>query len=287
MTRQIKDPYTIKKRKTFKKHSDHYKKVYAPYLPAILITFFSLSILVFTTGKSGHTLSYSTDISASRLASATNAVRVENGSNVLRLNNKLVQAAQDKADDMSKNNYWSHITPSGKQPWDFIKSAGYNYQKASENLAYGFTSTEATINGWLNSPSHKKAMLDKDVVEVGFGIANSPDYQDRGAQTIVVALYAQPQKSKQVTAVNSVGDYSQRVSFAQYVSAWNNSTTNFALGALLGGLIMFLVIKNIVRVRRTYKKTRRYVLHHPAVDAAALSLILLLVVISRSSGFIQ
>lgn len=89
---------------------------------------------------------------------------------------------------MSVNDYWAHTAPDGTGPWYFFDRSGYAYIKAGENLAYGFASSQDTINGWLNSPSHKANMLG-DYRDVGFGIVNSPNYQSKGEQTIVVAHY--------------------------------------------------------------------------------------------------
>src|SRR5690606_1752560 len=79
------------------------------------------------------------------------------------------------------------------EPWVFINNAGYNYLRAGENLAYGFATSGDTISGWMNSPTHRNNMLDTAFVEVGFGFANSENFNDSGPETVVVAMYAKPQ----------------------------------------------------------------------------------------------
>lgn len=286
--RKFKGPHTVQRRKTFKKHSDHYKKIYAPYLPAILIFFLSFAIFNFTSGSNGETLNTTSDISQTRLLEETNEKRIDNNESGLKLNTLLSKAAQKKANDMANNNYWSHATPNGKQPWQFISDEGYEYSIASENLAYGFPTASETINGWMNSSTHKQAMLDQAINEIGFGIANSPDYQDRGEQTIVVAMYARPQagpNGAQVEKIASTGG--QSVSFAQNLSSIDRSTTNYIIGGIFGGLLVFMIMKNFVVLRRKYNKSKRFILHHPAYDLTAVSLIVLVVVLTRTSGFIQ
>jgi hypothetical protein len=135
---------------------------------------------------------YATDISIQSLLEGTNAQRTANSQSNLTLNAKLDQAAQNKANDMAARNYWSHNTPDGQTPWSFITAVGYSYQKAGENLAYGFASSSDTITGWMNSPEHRANILNASYQEVGFGIINIPDYQNSGPQTLVVAMYAQP-----------------------------------------------------------------------------------------------
>jgi hypothetical protein len=137
-------------------------------------------------------LSYATDTSPNGLLTCTNTERTGAGIGGVALDSQLSQAAQAKADDMAARNYWSHNTPDGKEPWVFVKNAGYNYQAVGENLAYGFGTSCATITGWMNSPSHRENMLNSVYTDVGFGLANVPNYQSSGNQTIVVAMYGKP-----------------------------------------------------------------------------------------------
>jgi uncharacterized protein YkwD len=140
-------------------------------------------------------LAYATEMSQQGLLDATNQKRSANGVGDLSLNSKLNSAAQSKANDMATRNYWSHNTPEGNPPWVFFNAAGYQYKKAGENLAYGFTTSTDTIVGWMNSPPHKANLLDTAFSEVGFGFANNANYQSNGEETIVVAMYGQPYSS--------------------------------------------------------------------------------------------
>jgi hypothetical protein len=167
-------------------------KPYWPYIPLLLIVVVGL---VFSNlwGIAAHNvLGYATDVSASGLVADTNNQRVAAGLGSLALNGTLNQAAQTKANDMASRDYWSHNTPDGATPWTFFANAGYSYKNAGENLAYGFDSSDSTIAAWMNSPDHKANIIGA-YTEVRFGIANSPNYQGTGPQTIVVAMYATPQ----------------------------------------------------------------------------------------------
>lgn len=174
------------------KHSRNYIKAYAPYLPLFVSIVASL-FLSFWQPNPGNTLAYATNTSVSGLLTSTNSQRSAHGKSSLKINAKLNGSAQAKAQDMVTKNYWSHNTPSGQEPWVFITNAGYDYTKAGENLAYGFATSTDTIAGWMNSPTHKANMLDGSFTEVGFGIANSSNFNGDGKQTIVVAHYARPQ----------------------------------------------------------------------------------------------
>jgi len=176
------------------KYTKHYVKTYWPYLPMLLVVFVGL-IFGGRPASAGHrgVLAYATSISISDLLSNTNAQRSASGAAGLLNNSKLNSAAQSKANDMIARNYWSHETPDGKQPWVFIQAAGYSYTKAGENLAYGFATSADTVTGWMNSPSHRANMLDEAFSEVGFGFANSSNFNNSGPSTVVVAMYGKPQ----------------------------------------------------------------------------------------------
>jgi len=176
------------------KHTPHYLKHYLPYLPTLLVLFIGLLFGgVNSPVNNRGVLAYATEMSQGGLLSSTNSYRSNAGKKSLSLNSKLTAAAQAKANDMVNRDYWSHNTPDGKEPWVFIQNAGYSYTKAGENLAYGFSTSSATVVGWMNSPTHKANMLDASFTEVGFGYANSSDFNNSGKETVVVAMYGKPQ----------------------------------------------------------------------------------------------
>ncbi len=130
------------------------------------------------------------------LLESTNIVRSDNSKAPLTLNAKLNASAQRKCEDMIKRNYWSHNSPDGIEPWHFINESGYQYSKSGENLAYGFPSENAVVNGWMNSELHRKNLMD-DFTEVGFGICTGDNYVNEGKQLVVVQHFGVPQQSAQ------------------------------------------------------------------------------------------
>ncbi len=116
------------------------------------------------------------------LVSLTNDTRAEYRLTPLKSNQKLEEAAKLKAQDMFKNQYFEHISPSGSTPWQFIKQSGYNYTVAGENLAIDFTDLNATHNAWLMSPAHRANILDKRFQEIGIASISG---QFQGRQTII------------------------------------------------------------------------------------------------------
>lgn len=138
----------------------------------------------------GSVLAYATGISSSELLGETNTNRSSNGLPLLTINSQLNASAQAKAQHMIDGDYWAHVAPDGTQPWYFFQQAGYQYQIAGENLAYGFFTSSGVVTAWMNSPTHRDNVLG-DYYDVGFGVANGSNYQG-GEYTIVVAHYGKP-----------------------------------------------------------------------------------------------
>ncbi|HEX5797129.1 MAG TPA: CAP domain-containing protein [Candidatus Saccharimonadales bacterium] len=281
--------YPPHRRTTFKKHSKRYLKVYTPYLPVVIGLLIGVGVLFADKlHDSKSVLSYAPSISSSSLLDQTNQRRTQQDIGKLAINQTLARAAQSKAEDMAARNYWSHQTPDGKQPWYFVKKAGYEYSRIAENLAYGFNSSKDTINGWMNSSGHRTAMLGDDFSDVGFGIANVADYQGKGEETIVVAFYGKPS----TLASNKVeADFSDKVpttiSFIQTLSGGSWPWINFLSGLLIGVIAMYLIAKHSLKLRRKIRHGEEYILRHPALDMSLLALLVLLILLSQTAGFIH
>lgn len=94
-----------------------------------------------------------------KIESLINKEREKAGLPLLAHADKLAQSACSKLDDMVAKDYWAHIAPDGTDPWYWIKSTGYEYFNAGENLAYGFNSEAEMVAGWMTSPTHKANIL--------------------------------------------------------------------------------------------------------------------------------
>jgi len=122
-------------------------------------------------------------IATSTIISLTNKDRETLGLKTLINNPTLEKAAQLKAEDMAKNGYFAHTSPEGKNPWYWFKKVGYLFSYAGENLAVKFSTAEDVERGWMNSPTHKANIVNKNYSEVGIGIAYGTY---KGEQTIFV-----------------------------------------------------------------------------------------------------
>lgn len=105
-----------------------------------------------------------------------NQHRRQNGLSDLKLNSKLSEVAQIKAEDMKNNNYFSHNSPTYGTPFDMMNKFGISYKTAGENIAKGQKTPEAVVNAWMNSEGHRANILNSNYKEMGLGFTNGTVY---------------------------------------------------------------------------------------------------------------
>ncbi len=89
----------------------------------------------------------------------------------LRWNDVLASAARLHAEDMARNNYFSHGGRDGSGPAQRIERAGYRYRSIGENIAAGQTKPEDVVAGWLKSPGHCANLMNPVFTEMGVAFA--------------------------------------------------------------------------------------------------------------------
>lgn len=271
-------------------NSRHYTKAYWPYLPVFAVLLLGI-IFNGTLNQQQHSvLGYSTGISPDALLAQTNDYRTTYHEPALELNPLLTAAAQAKANDMVKKNYWSHVTPSGEQPWGFVTAAGYQYEAAGENLAYGFATSSQVMIAWMNSSEHRANILDADYQDVGFATANSPDFRGTGPETVVVAEYAEPigminqNTGTYASAPVPLGTDVQPVSRLQLIN--QDQWAELIMAALAGAAITLFFVRHALAWRRVLVKGEQFVLNHPLLDAALMGAVVLVFIYAHTAGVI-
>ncbi len=108
------------------------------------------------------------------LLAAHNAERGRKRLLPLSLSPDLTRAAQVQAADMARRGKMAHRGGDGSSPFDRIRRAGYPFQAAGENVAYGFAGVDAVMAGWMRSPGHRRNILGQ-FTAMGAGRAIAPD----------------------------------------------------------------------------------------------------------------
>ena len=106
---------------------------------------------------------------AASVVNETNTYRIQHGCPPLILSAQLSDAAQSHSEDMALSDFFSHTSSDGSTPWERIERTGYRYSLAAENIAAGYTTPEAVVQGWMNSAYHRENILDCNLREIGVG----------------------------------------------------------------------------------------------------------------------
>jgi uncharacterized protein YkwD len=106
-----------------------------------------------------------------------NAERRGRGLRTLRLNRRLTAAARAHSRDMVRRHYFEHTAPGGRTLVNRIRQSGYLTSTkrwlVAENIGWGAASkgsARAIVRAWMNSPSHRKAILTRSFRDAGIGV---------------------------------------------------------------------------------------------------------------------
>ena len=173
------------------------------YRAGILI---GLKVLLFASSIlplfSGHTLVWSAGLvgKEAEVIQLTNSIRQEHGASILSVSNQLNFSAEAKANDMATNGYFNHADQNGNRLGYWITATGYNYLRAGENLAKGFSTSTALVQAWVNSPTHYANLINANYREIGIGIAEG--YIDGRLTVFVVQHFGEPMPKINLNPVN-------------------------------------------------------------------------------------
>lgn len=271
------------------KHTKEYLKHYYPFLPMLVGGLFLLGALFAPLQSLSQQSVKGVEVSELQqtLLASTNTTREQSNLSDLTANSKLTNAAENKAKDMVRNNYWSHTSPSGEEPWQFIKDSQYAYSLAGENLAYGFTDSDSIINAWLSSPAHRDNVLNSEYSEVGFGTATSSNYQEGGPAIVVVAMYAKPYSATSSVAGESnilgVSDRAVNLASASTGKSWT-AWIVFGLTALG---VVYLFTTQSKSLKKYLRKGEKFIVKHPVIDALILVLVSFGILLLKTTGKIM
>jgi uncharacterized protein YkwD len=117
---------------------------------------------------------------AARIVAEANRFRASHGVGSLANEARLTAAAESFAAYMARTDRYGHDADGGAPP-QRASAQGYEWCVVLENIAWvqssaGFTTSELAtrlIDGWKQSPEHRRNLLDPTVVDTGVGLAPS------------------------------------------------------------------------------------------------------------------
>lgn len=108
--------------------------------------------------------------SEKQILSITNIMRVRHHVPAVKWDEETSKVAFLHSEDMKKNNYFSHETPSGETLVDRLGEQNIKYEMAGENIAAHYVDGIAASEGWLNSKGHRDTMLNEEFTHLGVGV---------------------------------------------------------------------------------------------------------------------
>lgn len=96
---------------------------------------------------------------------ATNDIRVANGLSELATTPLLLDITAERSTELTHS--MDHMRPDGTACFTILKSAGFTYFAAAENLAAGRPDPVATVEQWMQSPNHRKNILNESHTHIG------------------------------------------------------------------------------------------------------------------------
>ncbi len=107
-----------------------------------------------------------------------NRIRKERGLFELLPTADLATAARAHSRDMVANDFFGHADRSGKKAVGRVRATGMKFRGVAENLTMNNnpdTPAEQAVQDWMNSPGHRRNILDGSFQITGVGLAVSDD----------------------------------------------------------------------------------------------------------------
>lgn len=97
-------------------------------------------------------------------------------------NSLLEKAARRHANDMAAHAHFDHIGTDGSTSAKRITDAGYDWIAVGENIAFGYTSANELIDGWIKSADHCENIMNANFKEMGVAEIDTYWVQTLGRQ---------------------------------------------------------------------------------------------------------
>ncbi|NLB78120.1 MAG: SH3 domain-containing protein [Clostridiaceae bacterium] len=110
-----------------------------------------------------------------KLLDLINQERAKSNLSPLIADPELMKVARTKANDMTKNNYFSHYSPTYGSPFDMMRQFGITFKAAAENIA-GNSTVEGAVSSWMKSEGHRNNIMNSNYNYTGIGISKSNKY---------------------------------------------------------------------------------------------------------------
>ena len=117
---------------------------------------------------------------ASQVVNLINQYRASKGLSQLALSSSLTASSEWKSLHMAGYGYFAHDDPAppvARGAYQRAKDCGFSGTTWGENIAYGYTTAQAVVNGWLGSAGHRANIENSSFKTTGVGVATNSSGQ--------------------------------------------------------------------------------------------------------------
>ncbi len=147
----------------------------------------------------------------------------------LKKESHIDDAALRHSTDMAVNEHFSHTGTDGSSVGDRMTDAGYIWYTCGENIAAGYTSPAAVVQGWMDSPGHHANIMRTTFREIGVSyVYDGSTYyrhwwtQDFGARSNIYPVVIE--REEFATASSTVDLYIYGSGWASQMMVSNSAT---------------------------------------------------------------
>ena len=111
---------------------------------------------------------------ASQVVSLINQYRAGKGLSQLAVSAPLTASSEWKSLHMAGYGYFAHddpAPPASRSAYQRASDCGYSGSSWGENIAWGYTTAQSVVNGWLGSAGHKANIENPGFSSTGVGVA--------------------------------------------------------------------------------------------------------------------
>lgn len=89
---------------------------------------------------------------------------------------KLAEAAQQHANDMSRKDFFSHTGSDKSTVSSRVDKQNFEWMMVGENIADGYKTEADVVAGWMSSPGHCKNIMNPEFTHMGVAVSKDGKY---------------------------------------------------------------------------------------------------------------
>ncbi len=253
-----------------KKKSHHYLKPYYPYLPILALILLGTIVLISVNKIGGQP----TNLSSNSLIGSANKIRLKDGLASINLNSNLSKIAQDSANQIA---------------------GGYQTKIEVSSLAEGFNNSSEVIGAWMSNQMTKSELLNTNLRNVGFGIAQDfhqtakyvvvAVYQSTSGNVSHITFYVPPSQNSQKNSPSN--NFSDQKLISRIVLITSNPLYQEMIIVVLALLATIFFLRHLIFFKKVLVEGEKIILNNVWLDVVIIITVFIGIYLLQTVGFIS